>query len=79
MEKTFDINAELERINKDIDDMEEAGMEQVSLSFFGGNSQEKQLLISAIALIKSRGYVHELDYEDGEIWLTIKKGEGSDA
>ena len=69
----MDIAGELERVNRDIDDMIAQGKKEIQLSFFGGSAEEKQLISAVIEVVKARGFVHELDYEDGEIWLTVRK------
>ncbi len=73
MQKTINVGAEIERINRDIDEMESAGMQQITLSFFSGNSNERTFLLAAMAVVSARGYTYELDYEDGEILLTVRK------
>lgn len=73
MENKIDIEREMERINQDIDDMIAHGKKEIQLSFFGGSAEEKQLISAVIEVVKARGFVHELDYEDGEIWLTVRK------
>ena len=70
---TIDIGAEIERIERDLDDAEMAGIPRVTFSFFGGQAEEKKLLIAAVATIKKRGYDYELEYEDGEIYLVCKR------
>lgn len=71
----IDIGAELERIKKDISDMEEAGMKQIFISFFSGAINEREFLLAARAMIKARGYaaVHEYDGENGELVLIIRR------
>ena len=39
MENKIDIEREIERINQDIDDMQEAGLKQIILSFFAGSEK----------------------------------------
>lgn len=73
MDVKMDIAGELERVNRDIDDMIAHGKKEIQLSFFGGSAEEKQLISAVIDVIKARGFEHELDYEDGEIWLTVRK------
>lgn len=73
MDVKMDIAGELERVNQDIDDMVAQGKNEIQLSFFGGSAEEKQLISAVIDVIKARGFEHELDYEDGEIWLTVRK------
>ena len=73
MEVKMDIAGELERINQDIDDMVAHGKNEIQLSFFGGSAEEAQLVEAAIEAVKARGFEHELDYEDGEIWLTVRR------
>ena len=70
---TTDIEIELARVDEDLDYMENNGNEQIQLSFFGGRKDEKEYLAAIIRHVKSRGYACEVDYEDGEIWLTVKK------
>lgn len=69
----MDIAGELERINQDIDDMIAQGKNEIQLSFFGGSAEEAQLVEAAIETVKARGFEHELDYEDGEIWLAVRR------
>lgn len=69
----IDIGAELERIGKDINDIEEAGINQTVLSFFSGAENERAFILAARAYAKSRGYASVCEYEDGELVLTIRK------
>lgn len=69
----IDIGAELERIKKDLRDMEEAGVDQIFLDFFAGAENEREFLIAARALIKSRGYAAVHEYDDDELVLIIRK------
>lgn len=69
----IDICAELERIKKDINDMEEAGMDQIILDFFGGAENEREFISAARAMVKSRGYAAVHEYDDGELVLIIRK------
>lgn len=75
MDNKIDIERELERINKDIDDMQVAGMQQIVLDFFGGSENEREFIFAARAAVKARGYeaVHEYDGENGELLLIIRK------
>ena len=73
MKATIDMAGELERVNQDIDDIVAQGKNEIQLSFFGGSAEEAQLVEAAIEVVKSRGFKYELDYEDGEIWLTVRK------
>ncbi len=75
MDNKIDIERELERINKDIDDMQAAGMKQTILDFFGGSENEREFIFAARAAVKARGYaaVHEYDGENGELLLIIRK------
>ena len=47
MDNKIDIERELERINKDIDDMQAAGKKQTILDFFGGSDTENALVRGA--------------------------------
>ena len=69
----IDIGAELERIKKDISEMEEAGMEQIMLDFFAGAENERAFLLAARAFVKARGYAAVHEYDDGELVLIIRK------
>lgn len=71
----IDIGAELERIEKDLNDMQESGKDQTILGFFAGAENERAFLIAARAFVKARGYaaVHEYDGENGELILIIRK------
>ncbi len=69
----IDISAELERIKKDINDMEEAGMDQIILDFFGGAENEREFISAARAMVKSRGYAAVHEYDDGELILIVRK------
>lgn len=69
----IDIEGELERINRDIDDMEEAGMEQIVLDFFGGSENEREFIFAARAAVKARGYEAVHEYDDGDLVLIIRK------
>ena len=71
--REMDIAGELERVDRDLEDMEINGNEQIQLSFFGGNAEEKEILTAIIKHVKARGYACEVEYEDGEIWLTVKR------
>jgi hypothetical protein len=71
--REIDIAGELERVDRDLEDMEINGNEQIQLSFFGGNAEEKEILTAIIKHVKARGYACEVEYEDGEIWLTLKR------
>ena len=69
----IDIAGELERVDADLAAMEAAGGNQIQFSFFGGRKDEKEVLAAIIRHVKERGYVCEVEYEDGEIWLTVLK------
>lgn len=71
----IDIEGELERIKRDIADMEEAQMEQIFVSVFSGAKNEREFIAAARAFVKARGYaaVHEYDGENGELVLIIRK------
>lgn len=73
MENKIDIERELERIKADLRDMEEAGMKQTILSFFRGAENEREFITAAVALVRSRGYSAEVEYEDGELVLIVRK------
>ena len=73
MEKTFDINAELERIKRDLSDADEAGMTQITVDFFAGAKNEREFIIAAMAFVKTRGYTCDVEYDDGELLLIIRK------
>ena len=73
MENKIDIGAELERIEKDVRDMEEAGIDQITLDFFAGAENERAFLIAARAFVKSLGYSAVHEYDDGELLLIIRK------
>lgn len=73
MEKKIDIGAELERIKRDINDMEEAGIKQTFLNFFPGAENERAFIFAASAYLKSRGYSGEFEYEDNELLLIVRK------
>ena len=69
----INVEREIERINKDIDEMEAQGLPQVQVSYFGDRADYQALVLAVIINVQKRGYVCDMDYEDGEIWLTIKK------
>ncbi len=69
----IDIDDELERIKRDIDDMEAAGIKQAFLDFFAGAENEREFLVAARALVKQRGYACVHEYEDGELVLIVRK------
>ena len=71
--REIDIAGELERVDRDLEDMEINGNEQIQLSFFGGNAEEKEILAAIIKHVKARGYACDVEYDDGELWLTVKK------
>lgn len=73
MDNKIDIERELERIKADLRDMEEAGIQQVFLDFFGGAENEREFITAAVALVRSRGYSAEVEYEDGELVLIVSK------
>ena len=73
MDNKIDIDRELERINKDIDDMQAAGMKQTILDFFGGSENEREFIFAARAAVKARGYEAVHEYEDDELVLIIRK------
>lgn len=75
MEKNnkIDIGAELERIGKDINDMEESGTNQTVLCFFRGAENERAFLLAARAFIKLRGYSAVHEYDDDELVLIVRK------
>ena len=73
MENKIDIERELERIKADLRDMEEAGMKQTILSFFSGAENEREFLVAARAMVKTRGYAAVHEYEDDELVLIIRK------
>jgi hypothetical protein len=70
----INIPAELDRIAKDISDMEEAGIEQVILDFFGGAKNEGAFLSSVKEYVRSVGCVCSHEYDDNELILIIKRG-----
>ena len=69
----IDIEGELERIKRDIADMEEAQMEQIFVSVFSGAKNEREFIAAARAMVKSRGYAAVHEYEDDELVLIIRK------
>ena len=69
----IDIGAELERIEKDLKDMEESGTKQTILGFFAGAENERACLIAARAFGKARGYAAVHEYDDDELVLIIRK------
>lgn len=69
----IDIGAELERIEKDLKDMEESGTKQTILGFFAGAENERAFLIAARAFVKARGYAAVHEYDDDELVLIIRK------
>lgn len=69
----IDITAALERIAKDLTDMEEFGIKQMVLDFFGGAENERAFIIAARAFIKSRGYSAVHEYDDGDLLLIVRK------
>lgn len=69
----IDIGAELERIKKDLRDIEETGIIQTTLSFFSGAENEREFLMAARAMVKARGYAAVHEYENGELLLIIRK------
>ena len=71
----IDIPAELARIERDLSDMEEAGIEQVILDFFGGAKNEGAFLSSVKEYIRSAGYQCTHEYDDNELILIIKRRE----
>ena len=73
MENKMDIEREIERINQDIDDMQEAGLKQIILSFFSGAENEREFILAARAAVKARGYECVHEYEDSELLLIIRK------
>ena len=73
MEKKIDIGAELERIKRDINDMEESGIEQTVLDFFPGAENEREFILAARLFLKSHGYACVHEYDDGELLLIVRK------
>ena len=71
--REMDIAGELERVDRDLEDMEINGNEQIQLSFFGGNAEEKEILAAIIKHVQARGYACDVEYDDGELWLTVKR------
>ena len=71
--REMDIAGELERVDRDLEDMEINGNEQIQLSFFGGNAEEKEILAAIIKHVKARGYACDVEYDDGDLWLTVKR------
>ena len=69
----IDISAELERIEKDLKDMQESGKDQTILGFFAGAENERAFLIAARAFVKARGYAAVHEYDDDELVLIIRK------
>lgn len=69
----IDIGAELERIEKDLKDMQESGKDQTILGFFAGAENERAFLIAARAFVKARGYAAVHEYDDDELVLIIRK------
>lgn len=69
----IDIGAELERIEKDLNDMQESGKDQTILGFFAGAENERAFLIAARAFVKARGYAAVHEYDDDELVLIIRK------
>ena len=73
MENKIDIEREIERINQDIDDMQEAGLKQIILSFFSGAENEREFIFAARAAVKARGYAAVHEYDDGELLIIVRK------
>lgn len=73
MENKIDIEREIERINEDIDDMQEAGLNQIILSFFSGAENEREFILAARSAVKARGYAAAHEYDDGELLIIVKK------
>ena len=71
----IDIPAEIARIEKDLADMEEAGMEQVILDFFGGAKNEGAFLSSVREHLRCAGYQCTHEYDNNELILIIKRRE----
>ena len=69
----IDIPAELARIDRDLSDMEEGGIEQVILDFFGGAKNEGAFLTSVKEHLRSTSYQCAHEYDDNELVLIIKR------
>lgn len=69
----IDIEGELERIKRDIADMEEAQMDQIFVSVFSGAKNEREFIAAARAFVRARGYAAVHEYEDDELVLIIRK------
>lgn len=69
----IDIEGELERIKRDIADMEEAQMEQIFVSVFSGAKNEREFIAAARAFVEAHGYAAVHEYEDDELVLIIRK------
>lgn len=69
----IDITAALENIKRDLDDMEEAGIKQVVLDYFGGAVNEKAFIIAAKSYVMGRGYACGHEYDDGDLLLVVRK------
>lgn len=73
MDNKIDIEREIERIDKDLDDAEAAGIQQIIFDFFSGAENEREFIFAARAAAKKRGYDAVHTYEDGELVLIIRK------
>lgn len=69
----IDFQKELESINNDIDVMESQGLPQITWSYFGDHKDYQKFVAMVIDNIMRRGYTCETDFDDGEIWITIKR------
>ena len=71
----IDIENELESIEKDINEAEEAGLKQITLDYFAGAENEREFILAARKFVKELGWsaVHEYDGENGELLLIIRK------
>ena len=69
----IDITAALKSIERGIADMEEAGIKQMVLDFFGGAENEKAFIVAAKAYVMGRGYACGHEYDDGDLLLVVRK------
>ena len=73
MDNKIDIEREIERIKRDLSDMEESGIKQMVLDFFGGAENEKAFIIAAKAYVMGLGYACGHEYDDGDLLLIVRK------
>lgn len=72
--KRHDVAAECDNIDKLINEIEESeGRVSFTIGYLGGYENEVELLDALKETIKARGYEYCIEYDEGEIFLTVEQ------